>query len=161
MPGDTNGVVDVFVHDRDADGDGIFDETDPGARATVRVSVASDGSASQGGNSAIPSIGADGRVVAFASGAFNLVGGDSNFFFDVFVHDRDVDGDGVFDEPGAVTTVRVSVAGDGSEANDDCIGAFTGLSADGRFMAIESAATNLVLDDTNAAGDVFVARTGR
>src|SRR5438445_321023 len=55
---------------------------------------------------------------------------------------------------GAQTTVRVSVASDGTEGNDVSAGA--ALSADGRFVAFHSAATNLVAGDTNATTDVFV-----
>lgn len=65
VPGDTNGVPDVFVHDR-------------GTGQTSRVSVASDGTQANG-SSAYPSTLADGRYVAFDSGASNLVPGDANF----------------------------------------------------------------------------------
>jgi Ca2+-binding RTX toxin-like protein len=150
VPGDPNGM-DVFVHDRDADGDGVFDE--PGAIATVRVSVASSG-AQANGDSFQPSLSADGRFVAFASEATNLVPGDTNRQGDVFVHDRDADRDGVFDEPGAITTRRVSVRSTGVQAN-----AWSGgpsLSADGRMVAFNSTATNLVWGDTNGYLDVFV-----
>ena len=37
MPGDTNGLMDIFLHDRDADGDGIFDEA--GGVVTERVNM--------------------------------------------------------------------------------------------------------------------------
>src|SRR5437016_2271806 len=55
---------------------------------------------------------------------------------------------------GAQTTGRVSVASDGSEGNAASSGA--ALSADGRFVAFHSAATNLVAGDTNGTNDVFV-----
>ena len=71
MPGDTNAQIDAFVHDRQT---GI----------TERVSVAADGAqASNNGRS--PSISADGRYVAFYSDAFNLVPGDTNARYDIFV----------------------------------------------------------------------------
>jgi Tol biopolymer transport system component len=95
VPGDTNCTA--FVHDRDVDGDGVFDE--PGTIATRCVGVASTGVQGNSG-SGNPSLSADGRVVAFSSSATNLVPGDTNGHSDVFVHDRDADGDGVFDEPG-------------------------------------------------------------
>jgi hypothetical protein len=57
----------------------------------------------------------DGRFVAFTSSAENLVADDLNGNYDVFVRDRDTDADGVFDEPGAVATVRVNLADDGTE----------------------------------------------
>ena len=151
VAGDTNGLPDVFVHDRDADGNGIFDE--PGGVATVRVSVGA-GAAQADGVSAAPVLSANGRYVAFQSAASNLVSGDTNARIDVFVRDRDADGNGVFDEPGGVTTVRVSVDSAGGQA--DAASRAPAMSADGRFVAFESSATNLVPEDTNGADDVFV-----
>src|SRR5205823_2841891 len=134
VAGDTNGATDVFVHDRQTG-------------MTERVSVASDGT--QANNvSSYPALSADGRFVAFQSDATNLVAGDTNGATDVFVHDR---------QTGA--TERVSVAsGGGTQGNRNSGGffAFPALSADGRLVAFQSAATNLVADDTNGATDVFV-----
>jgi Tol biopolymer transport system component len=129
VPGDTNGVYDVFVRDR-------------ATGRTTRVSVASDG-AEGSGNSYDPAISADGRHVAFLSQSSNLVPGDTNGVQDVFVHDRE---DGI--------TERVSVASDGAEG--DRISALCAISADGRYVTFHSTATNLVPGDTNAAHDVFV-----
>ena len=70
VPGDTNGTFDVFVRDRRA---GV----------TRLVSVGTAGQAN--GGSADPAISADGRYVAFISAASNLVPGDTNGTFDVFV----------------------------------------------------------------------------
>jgi hypothetical protein len=149
---DTNNRADVFVHDRDTDKDGIFDEV--GAIATVMVSV--DSAGNQGNDdSAGPAISADGRFVAFGSAASDLVADDTNSGDDVFVHDRDTDGDGIFDEPGAVATTRVSVDSVGGQTN----GSFSGLadiSDDGRVVAFTSDADNLVTGDTNGFVDVFV-----
>ena len=119
------------------------DEEDTGfAREIERVSVASGGSQANGSSEA-PSISSDGGIVAFISNAANLVAGDTNSAADVFVRDLDT---GI--------TQRVSVASAGTQANDD---AFTlALSADGRFVAFGSYATNLVADDTNAKIDVFI-----
>jgi Tol biopolymer transport system component len=75
VPGDTNDLEDIFVHDRVT---GI----------TARVSVSSAGAQATGDNSWWPSISADGRYVAFHSGAPNLVTGDTNLVVDVFVCDR-------------------------------------------------------------------------
>ncbi len=111
--GDTNAARDVFVHDRDPDGDGVMDE--PGAVATRRVSVASDGAPALGGDSVDPSITGDGRYVVFASSATTLVAGDTNGVSDVFLQDRDVDADGLFDEPGQIATRRVTVGAGGSQ----------------------------------------------
>src|SRR5207237_3787005 len=71
----------------------VFFRTTEGAVArqtTKRVSVASDGTPGICGcfEDPQPAISADGRFVAFVSGAFNLVNGDTNSVADVFVHDR-------------------------------------------------------------------------
>jgi len=143
----------VFVHDRDADGDGVFDE--PGGVTTVRVSVSSAGVPNDGWSSG-PAISASGRFVSFFSSATNLVPNDTNGVIDVFVHDRDTDGDGVFDEPGAMRTTRVSVGPGGVEGNLDSFdGDSPSLSDDGRIVAFTSYASNLVPLDTNGARDVF------
>ena len=132
VPGDTNAQGDVFVHDRLT---GV----------TERVSVASDGTQGNG-SSASAAISADGRFVAFASSASNLVAGDSNGCQDVFIHDR-VAGD----------TSLASVASDGGQASlSSGIGARLALSADGRWVAFASAAPELVAGDTNGLCDVFV-----
>ena len=84
ITGDTNGVPDVVVRER-------------ATGRLMRVSVASDG-AQANGASGWPRISASGRYVAFWSEASTLVAGDTNGVRDVFVHDRDADGNGVFDE---------------------------------------------------------------
>jgi Tol biopolymer transport system component len=101
------------------------------AGITERVSVASDGTQGNSGFNSRVSISADGRFVAFPSPATNLVAGDTNGFVDIFVRDR-VSG----------TTERVSVATDGTLGNNQSFG--PSISADGRFVAFESTATNLV-----------------
>jgi Tol biopolymer transport system component len=129
VPGDTNAVSDVFVHDRQT-----------GQTALVSV----DSAGVQGnGDSFSPSISADGRYVAFESFATDLVPGDTNAVFDVFVHDR-LTGQ----------TTRVSVDSSGSEGEGDSYSA--SISADGRYVAFTSDAPNLVPGDTNVASDVFV-----
>lgn len=128
VPGDTNGFADVFVHDR-------------ATRVTSRVSVDSaGGQAIWGGGS--PSLSADGRFVAFIS-ISSLVPADTNLTSDVYVHDRLT---GV--------TLRVSVSSSGTQGNADC--SDSSISADGRFVAFVSEATNLVPGDTNNRSDVFV-----
>ena len=129
VPGDTNGGPDIFVHDRQTG-------------QTNRVSVASDGTQANSG-SGVASMSADGRYVAFASGANNLVSGDTNNLGDSFVHDRQTG-----------QTSRVSVASNGAQGNDHALGPH--ISADGRYVAFFSWATNLVPGDTNNYGDVFV-----
>lgn len=115
---------------------------------TERVSVASSGTE---GNSTsdMPAISADGRFIAFASLASDLVPDDTNDASDVFVHDR-LTG----------TTERVSVDNRGrqGDGNSGLVGAagYPAISADGRFVAFPSEATNLVRRDTNSTTDVFV-----
>jgi Tol biopolymer transport system component len=129
VPGDTNSLMDIFVHDRFTG-------------ATVLASVDSLG-AQTNRISTHPSISADGRLVAFDSWASNLVAGDTNELSDVFVHDFGTGG-----------TIRASVGSTGAEA----IGRseFPALSGDGRYVAYESNATNLVPGDVNFMRDVYV-----
>jgi extracellular elastinolytic metalloproteinase len=129
VPGDMNGVSDVFVHDRTTG-------------ATERVSVG--GSGKQGNRaSRLPAISGDGRFVAFESGASNLVPGDGNGVVDVFVRDR---------ETGATERVSVDSAGqEGDGRSDSCT-----ISADGRVVAFQSEASNLVAGDTDGTQDIFV-----
>ena len=98
-------------------------------------------------------ISGDGRYVAFASEATTLVDGDTNARRDVFLRDRDSDVDGVYDEPGAVTTTRVSNGLYGAQANADSWQ--VSISGDGMYVAFASDASNLVASDTNGTRDVF------
>ncbi len=140
VTGDNNGVRDVFVRDRTS---GL----------TVRVSV---NSAGQEGNdkSDRPSISADGRYVAFTSDATNLIGSDLNFQKDIFLHDRDSDNDGIFDESGAIATTLVSIPNAGGES--DGRSNLPAISADGRYVAFRSRATNLVAALTSGIDHIFV-----
>lgn len=129
VPSDTNGFMDVFVRDR--------------LNATTEL-VSVDSGGVQGDDiSHNPSISADGRFVVFTSPATNLVAGDTNGWTDVFVHDRSTG-----------TTERVNVDSAGNQANRWSDRA--SITADGRFVAFESFANNLILNDTNTANDVFV-----
>lgn len=129
VDGDTNGVQDVFVRER--------------TTGTVeRISVDSNGNESNA-DSFGHGISHDGRYVVFFTAADNLVAGDTNGTFDVFVHDR-ITG----------ITERVSVDSDGNEANG--ISTNHKISGDGRYVVFQSTATNLVAGDTNATSDVFV-----
>src|SRR5205823_1294058 len=138
VAGDTNNAFDVFVRDRQTG-------------ATERVSEDSAGGQANVG-SISPAISADGRFVAFASLASNLVAGDTNSDFDVVVRDR---------QTGA--TERVSVDSAGGQANGGSgfqipgfVGRNVAITADGRFVAFASLASNLVAGDTNGTIDVFV-----
>jgi tricorn protease-like protein len=116
---------------------------------TVRVSIGLDGRGANGG-SFEADVSADGRAIGFTSHATNLVLGDGNGKSDVFVHDERTG-----------TTERVSVSSTGRQANGASSNAH--LSADGRFVAFYSKASNLVPNDANRRGDVFVhdRKTGR
>ncbi|WP_309895976.1 carbohydrate-binding protein [Archangium sp.] len=126
---DTNAAEDIFLHDT-------------GQGTTRRLSVSPGGTQANGGSSS-PDISGDGRLVVFASRASNLVPGDTNGHADIFLLDLK---DGRLE--------RVSLAPNGAQAN----GASTHprLSADGRFIAFESEASNLVAGDTNGQRDVFL-----
>ena len=101
---DNNAWPDIFVHDLQTG-------------TTTRVSVYSDETESIDPSNN-PSISSDGRYVAFASGGeLDLTAIEILMLFDVFVHDRDTDGDGIYDEPGAVSTIRMSEDSAGNEAN--------------------------------------------
>jgi Tol biopolymer transport system component len=121
-----------------ADG-GVFLRDTRFDRTTV-VSVRADGSFADGSN---PAITPDGRYVVFDSSDATLVPGLSGRHSQVFVRDRLT-----------ATTALVSVRGSGAHGNGDSEHA--AISADGRFIAFESDADNLVNGDTNISTDVFV-----
>ncbi|MFO1036722.1 MAG: hypothetical protein U1E45_07750 [Geminicoccaceae bacterium] len=131
VPNDTNGVVDVFVRDR--------------LRGTTELISRGAGNRADG-ESFVPSISANGRFVAFMSRATNLVRGDTNGYYDIFVRDRLTQ-----------TTRRVSVGAGGVQANGFCGDPF--ISADGQVVAYQSDATNLVAGDRNGLIDIFVSAT--
>jgi TolB protein len=144
---DWNGLADVFVHD---------------SRAAMpeRVNVSTVG-AEADAVTFRGMLSGDGRFVGFRSRARRLVPGDTNDALDVFVHDR-------------LTreTRRVSVSSEGAQADATSFDRSSRwsmfmsrpfLSADGRYAAFTSRASNLVADDRNGRADVFVhdLRTGR
>ncbi len=91
----------------------------------------------------LPSVSTDGYYVAFASAATNLVPGDTNGRIDVFVRNM---------TNGLIT--RASVGSGGQAGDGDST--HPSISPDGRFVAFQSQASNLVAGDTNGASDVFV-----
>ena len=105
----------------------------------VAVSVATDGTPGNN-NSFTPAMSANGRFVAFTSFATNLVAGDTNNERDVFLRDRDTDADGIFDEAGAVSTIRVSQRGgiEGNGASEDAA-----ITPDGHYVVFASYASSL------------------
>ena len=128
VPGDSNGVGDVFVKNRKSG-------------KTTRVSRRSNG-AQGNGVSLFAAISPNGRYVTFASAATNLVPNDSNGVLDIFVHDRK-----------NKKTRRVSVASNGAQANSSS--QFSDVSNNG-IVSFASFASNLVNNDTNAFWDGFV-----
>lgn len=129
VPGDTNAEIDVFIQHRETG-------------RIERVSVGSDGKQGNG-FSLFASLSANGRFVAFHSNASNLVPEDTNNEVDIFVHDRETG-----------RTERVSVDNQGNQS--DAGSAFPSISANGRFVAFLSMASNLVADDSNGIHDIFV-----
>lgn len=126
---DTNGRRDIFIHDRRTG-------------KTTRASV--DNTGKQGNSdSYCPVISADGRYVVFESAADNLVAGDTNGFSDIFIHDQQTN-----------ETTRISVSSAGKQSNWDSSN--PSISADGRYIAFDSFADNLMTEDTNGSADVFM-----
>jgi hypothetical protein len=113
----------------------------PATAQVVRISVSPAGAEGNGPSTA-PAISGDGRFVAFASAATNLVAGDTNGLPDIFLRDRDTDADGVFDEPGAAATTRLNLGPGGVQANG--VSSAPAITPDGRFVCFVSKATNLV-----------------
>lgn len=129
VPGDTNGVADVFVRDT-------------ASNRIVRASV--DRSGRQGnGHSYSPALSVDGSKLAFVSAASNLVPGDTNGVADVFFKDLRTG-----------TVRRVSERPDGTQANGASNNPFVSLYGD--WVTFDSAAPNLSSGDTNGLSDAFV-----
>ncbi len=130
VPGDTNGKTDVFVRDR-------------WTGAVERVSVSSSG-AQGDGDSSDPALSNDGRYVAFASHANNLVTDvPANTSRDIFLHDRVLR-----------TTTIVTRPPSGFGSNGDCHR--PRISADGRHVSFEGSASNLLPGVFTSGYQVFV-----
>lgn len=121
----------------------------PGCGVAVRASEPANGRDGNGRSGWASAVSGDGRFIAFNSDASNLVPGDVNDAWDIFVKDI-VTGE----------LEVVSIASNGTRSNGDSglgtAGEPISISADGRYVAFSSWATNLVPDDTNDAIDVFV-----
>jgi hypothetical protein len=128
VSGDSNNHWDVFVRDLDAN-------------RTVRVSVATDGA--QGDADAYsPSLSADGRYVTFISSSTTFAPNITQYGpLQIYLHDRDADGNGVYDDAAGTATSLVSIGVDLARADQSC--ARARVSADGRYVMFESSATNL------------------
>jgi hypothetical protein len=118
---DTNNGSDAFVFDRTT-----------GELSLVTLTAAGQPIA---GGSDQPQISGNGRFVVFHSSSSSVVPNDTNNNTDVFIHDRQT-----------TQTSRVSVNANGAEANNFSVNA--SLSSDGRFVAYESDAINLIVGDT-------------
>jgi Tol biopolymer transport system component len=132
VSGDTNGVNDIFVRDRQN-------------ATTSRISRGQSGTESNGW-SETPMINAHGTVVVFASGATNLVSGDSNGCWDIFRCSL---------SGGGMTRISVTPGSSGHQGNGNSLA--PSISADGSCIAFYSLATNLANSavDTNGVGDIL------
>ena len=133
VPNDSNASIDCFVHDRPTG-------------QTTPVSVSSTGAVGEL-RSFSSQVWGNGLFATFWSSSTNLVSGDTNSTSDVFLRNLQLG-----------TTERVSVDSNGGQSNGGSY--FASLSADGRFVAFSSLASNLVAGDTNGVYDVFVRDRG-
>lgn len=116
------------------------------AQTTTKLSATptgTSGNASSALGTSPDTLSPDGRFAVFASGATNLVAGDTNLWPDIFLRDRV-----------AGTITRVSVGSGNIEANAES--ASPAVSDDGRFIAFQSLASNLAAGDFNGTWDIFV-----
>jgi Tol biopolymer transport system component len=135
VKGDNNRAYDVFMRDMTTGMTELISQRDPGVQSESGSGISS---------LSPPSISADGRWVAFASYAPDLIPNDTNNTSDVFVRDL---------MTGSI--VLVSAGTDGLPA----LGGFSTspvISGDGRFVAFVSTATNLVLGQTNLYANIFL-----
>jgi len=140
VPGDTNNMCTAASGTNINCPDVFLKDTRTGE--TKRIST--DAAGEQGDReSKHPSVSADGRFVAFNSGASNIVPGDPNGVSDIFVKDT---------RTGAITQVSIGAGGERGDDDSD----YPAVSADGRFIAFMSDASNLVADDSNDRTDVFL-----
>ncbi len=132
-PDDTDTSTDVFVRDLQAS-------------TTTLVSRASGAAGAKGnGASRVPVISPGGRFVAFDSNASNLHPDDTDATGDAFVRDL---------QAGTTTLISRASGADGAKGNDDSLRPV--ISADGRFVAFDSTASNLDPADTDTTADVYM-----
>ncbi|MBS0632886.1 MAG: PD40 domain-containing protein [Verrucomicrobia bacterium] len=128
-----------------------FNDTNAARINILPTNFPTDYWASTGGNgySDNPAISTDGRYVAFASDSTNLTGSglaDTNNARDIFLYDNQT-----------ATVRRISLSQQGAQANG--ASATPAISANGRYVAFSSEATNLVVGDTNGFSDIYVTDT--
>jgi len=126
---DTNIFRDTYLHDRNT---GV----------TELISVSNDGTVGNLGSFSA-SVSDDGRYVAFYSQATNLVAGDTNGKFDLFLRDRT-----------AGTTTLISTDKNGTIGDNHNYSPV--ISGDGLHIGVMSSATNLVCNDVNGMDDIFI-----
>src|SRR6185295_759749 len=112
---------DVYVRDRDFDGNGIYDETGAGKTSTKMMSRYGPSDIVLGIASSDPSISTDGRYVVFTRDGT-----------DTYVRDRDTDGNGIYDEPGGVLTTFLCTCG------------IARISGNGRYIGLGSSVYDLL-----------------
>lgn len=127
---DTDTKTDIYAYDRIKD-------------STELVTVSSDGLGSGNNSSGAMSMSYDGKLIAYHTYASNIFANDYNAQFDIGLRDLNQQ-----------TTTRISVTHDASEADKGS--SFPSITADGRYIAYRSQATNLVENDTNGYTDGFV-----
>jgi len=132
--GDTNGVADIFLRD-------LISGT------TVAVSVSTNGDVGNGASYS-STMTPDGRYVAFASAANNLVSDDTNGIPDVFLRDLQSRATTLISVGAKLVSSATLFGSSDSPA----------VTPDGRYVAFYSTATNLVAGTTNA-GEVYVRDT--
>ncbi len=132
-PDDTDSISDVFVRDMTT-GDTIL-----ASRATGLAGAKTNG------GSTFPSLSADGRYVAFQTGATNLDPADSDFSLDIYVRDL---------QTGVNVLCSRATGAAGAKGNASSFS--PSLSGDGRYVAYQTAATNLDPDDADPAPDIYI-----
>jgi hypothetical protein len=130
---DNNNTFDIFVRNLTS-------------KKTLRVNVTTNGDQANG-PSIFNSISNDGTRVVFDSYANNLVLSDTNISSDIFMHNLSTG-----------ETERISVSDSGAEANQSS--SLPIISGDGRYVAFESFASNMVSNDNNGNKDIFVTDLG-
>jgi Ca2+-binding RTX toxin-like protein len=130
--GDTNGTYDIYVRDLTTDSMTLVSSSAQG--------VAGDNRSGLNQLAWSP----DGTKIAFESAASNLVAGDANSAYDIFVKDL---------VTGEVIRVSSNLAGSPGNGSSTHVA----FSPDGTQLIFESDASDLVAGDTNALRDIFIA----
>ncbi len=133
VPNDNNGLWDIFLWEK-------------GVNALKRISLTSDHKERNQGNESAnrvvaPAISGNGRYIAYATTATNMVPNDNNNFQDVFLYDSNTD-----------STIMVSNANDGKQGNSDSPigqGEKIAITFDGSWLAFSTNATNLGVPAAN------------